>query len=167
MNTQRLDEYYEFLLSKYRKGMCQTLSENAPHRLKAMGIPDELIYIWQTYGICGYGQGLWWHTNPADYEDIVKIWLQGTEFWQPDINPYYVIGRTAFGELELWGKRSGLNLTINPLLGMLFPTPSDEDKYIKANEAWIPVTTFVGGGGTAQTIMILTTLMKSYYLSVP
>ncbi len=144
MNTKKLDVYYNSLLSEFPKGECQTLSERAPLRLQAMGLPNELIYIWKKYGICGYGQGLWWHTNPADYEDIVKMWLEGTEFWQPDTNPYYVIGRTAFGKLKLWGKRSGRNLTINPLLGLLLPTPSQEDKYIKTNNTQSPVCTFVG-----------------------
>ncbi len=161
MNTKRLDEFYEFLLSKFPKGECQILNENADKRLLAMGLPKELIYIWQKYGICGYGQGLWWHTNPADYEDIVKIWLEGTEFWQPDTNPYFVIGRTAFGDLQLWGKRSGQNLTIDPLLGLLFPTPSQEDKYIKTNNTQSLVCTFVGGG------VIAMIPMKSLYLTVP
>ncbi len=147
MNIEKLEDAYKSLLKDFPKGQCQTLSENADQRLLAMGLPKELIYIWQKYGICGYGQGLWWHTNPADYEDIVKIWLEGTEFWQPDTNPYFVIGRTAFGNLELWGKRSGQNLTIDPLWGMIFVNPSDEEKYIKTNKTWVLISTFVGGGG--------------------
>ncbi|WP_199610068.1 GAD-like domain-containing protein [Flocculibacter collagenilyticus] len=91
-------------------------------------LPDRLIECWQEYGFCGWGEGLFWTVNPEDYEDILQEWLQDTPF--PENDAYYVIARSAFGELFIWGEKSGQSLSIESNFGMIFPT----DKTAKLNE---------------------------------
>ncbi|WP_394392902.1 GAD-like domain-containing protein [Shewanella woodyi] len=65
-------------------------------------LPTRLLEYWQEYGFCGWGEGLLWVVNPADYADILTTWLSDTPFENAD--NYYVIARSAFGELIVWGK---------------------------------------------------------------
>ncbi|WP_227992802.1 GAD-like domain-containing protein [Shewanella sp. YLB-07] len=75
---------------------------------------------WQEYGFCGWGEGILWIVNPADYTDILAAWLRDTPFENND--NYYVIARSAFGELIVWGEKSGQSISINVNFGMIFPT---------------------------------------------
>jgi len=38
-------------------------------------LPDRLLEYWQEYGFCHFADGLFWITNPEDYEDILAEWL--------------------------------------------------------------------------------------------
>ena len=38
-------------------------------------LPDRLLEYWQEYGFCHFADGLFWLTNPEDYEDILAEWL--------------------------------------------------------------------------------------------
>ncbi|GCF88947.1 GAD-like domain-containing protein [Shewanella sp. M-Br] len=88
-------------------------------------LPARLLEYWQEYGFCGWGEGIFWTVNPADYSEILDLWLAGTHFVGKD--NYYVIGRSAFGRLYVWGETSGPSLDINPCYGMIFPTDKSED----------------------------------------
>ncbi|GAA0824573.1 GAD-like domain-containing protein [Colwellia asteriadis] len=93
-------------------------------------LPDRLLEYWQTYGFCGWGDGVFWTVNPDDYSDILSRWLQGTEFEQRILNgvdTYHVIGVTAFGRLIIWGENSGQSIDISVNYGMLFPTDYTAD----------------------------------------
>jgi len=93
-------------------------------------LPENLIQYWQEYGFCGWGDGIFWVVNPADYHDILQGWVHGTEFEQREsegLDKYYVIGRSAFGRLFVWGKSSGLSIKINPLYGMLLPSDNTDN----------------------------------------
>lgn len=58
-------------------------------------LPARLLEYWQDYSFCGWGEGIFWVVNPADYVDILATWLRDTPFDSTD--NYYVIGRSAFG----------------------------------------------------------------------
>lgn len=45
-------------------------------------LPARLLEYWQEYGFCGWGSGLFWTVNPADYHGVLQVWLAGTEFEQ-------------------------------------------------------------------------------------
>jgi hypothetical protein len=142
--VEKLEDWYEGLIEDVGKADdCIQVDEKVKQDLQ--GLPEELVYIWEKYGICSYAKGLWWHTNPRDFDEVVEEWLVGTPYWEPEINPYHVIGRTAYGKLYLWGEKTGQNLEIDPLMGVIFHSSSDE-KYISRGEAWNPITTFIGGG---------------------
>ena len=87
-------------------------------------LPARLLEYWQEYGFCGWGEGIFWTVNPTDYDDILAKWLSNTPFVDQD--KYYVIGRNAFGNLRVWGERSGYSLEISSAYGMLFPTDNTE-----------------------------------------
>ncbi|WP_416885664.1 GAD-like domain-containing protein, partial [Marinospirillum sp.] len=72
-------------------------------------LPDKLLEYWQTYGWCGYAKGLFWTVDPDEWEPALEAWIGDTPFMEQD--EYYVIARSAFGELYLWGRESGDSLT--------------------------------------------------------
>jgi len=83
-------------------------------------LPDKLLEYWQTYGWCGYAKGLFWTVDPDEWEDELEDWIGNTLFMERDA--YYVIGRTAFGELILWGEKTGQSLKVQTAWGMIFPS---------------------------------------------
>ncbi|KAA0079283.1 DUF1851 domain-containing protein [Paraburkholderia sp. T12-10] len=88
-------------------------------------LPDQLLNYWQEYGWCGYADGLFWTVDPDEWEDALDAWIGDTEFMERDA--YYVIGRTAFGELILWGETTGQSLKILTAYGMIFPSFDAEE----------------------------------------
>ncbi len=74
-------------------------------------LPAELIEYWKDEGWCAYADGLFWTVNPDDYEDLVDEWLHNTFLEQIDV--FQVIARSAFGELFLWGQKTGGSVTIS------------------------------------------------------
>ncbi|MFR0675024.1 GAD-like domain-containing protein [Enterobacterales bacterium AW_CKDN230030176-1A_HGKHYDSX7] len=77
-------------------------------------LPERLLGYWHDHGWTGHADGIFWIVNPAEYEDVVRSWLEGTEFETKDT--YHVIARTAFGGLYLWGEKTGHALKIESLL---------------------------------------------------
>jgi len=73
-------------------------------------LPDQLLTYWKEEGWCSYASGLFWTVNPDDYEDLVDEWLHDTFLEQ--IDEFQVIARSAFGELFLWGQKTGGSVTI-------------------------------------------------------
>jgi hypothetical protein len=143
----RLEEWNTHFLTKYSKdsGSCIEVTPKIERDLQ--GLPEELIYIWKKHGICSYENGLWRHTNPREFDGVVEEWLKDTPYWTPDTNRYHVIGRTAYGKLYLWGEKTGQNIEIDPLMGIIYHSESDE-KYISKGEACIPVATFIAGASS-------------------
>lgn len=88
-------------------------------------LPDKLLEYWQTYGWCGYAKGLFWTVDPDEWEDELEAWLGDTPFMERDA--YYVIGRTAFGELIFWGEKTGQSIKIITAWGMIFPSFNDAE----------------------------------------
>ncbi len=73
-------------------------------------LPDQLLAYWEDHGWCGYADGLFWTVNPQEYEPVLEAWIGDTPFMEQDA--YHIIARSAFGELYLWGERTGDSLTI-------------------------------------------------------
>ena len=95
-------------------------------------LPEKLLDYWQEYGFCGWAKGLYWTVNPMDYEDILSEWLRGTPFENND--NYYVIGRSAFGKLLIWGEKHGQSIKINTPYCMIFPTDKSRDLLKRGEE---------------------------------
>jgi hypothetical protein len=98
-------------------------------------LPVRLIENWLEYGFCGWGEGIFWTVDPADYKDILDTWLQGTSFENKD--NYYVIAHNAFGNLRVWGERSGYCLEISSAYGMLFPSDNTEKMSLNGDNKMI------------------------------
>jgi hypothetical protein len=77
-------------------------------------LPDQLLGYWAEHGWCGYGDGIFWIVNPQEYEGVVTSWLEGTKYEQRDA--YHLIARSAFGDLYLWGEKTGASLKITSVL---------------------------------------------------
>ncbi|MFK3941463.1 GAD-like domain-containing protein [Pseudomonas monteilii] len=77
-------------------------------------LPGRLLNYWEDYGWSAHAGGIFWIVNPAEYEGVVRSWLEGTAFEARDI--YHVIARTAFGCLYLWGEKTGYSLDIHTSL---------------------------------------------------
>ncbi|WP_338921195.1 GAD-like domain-containing protein [Pseudomonas silesiensis] len=73
-------------------------------------LPNVLLEYWAEHGWCGYGEGIFWIVNPQEYEAVVASWIEGTKFEESDT--YHLIARSAFGDLYLWGEKTGFSLKI-------------------------------------------------------
>jgi hypothetical protein len=102
-------------------------------------LPDRLLNYWELYGFSGYGKGLFWLVDPEEYEPALEAWIGDTEFMEKDA--YYVIARSAFGELYLWGTKSGQSLKICNVLDMIFP--SDDTKEVSAGSSDRLIESFI------------------------
>ncbi|WP_442112221.1 GAD-like domain-containing protein [Pseudomonas sp. NUPR-001] len=73
-------------------------------------LPNKLLEYWAEHGWCGYGEGIFWIVNPQEYDGVVASWIEGTSFEERDT--YHLIARSAFGDLYLWGEKTGFSLKI-------------------------------------------------------
>jgi len=113
----KLDKEFDYFLKKFSKAKeCVACDEEVilayEHKL-----PEQLFKYWRELGWCAYGDGLIWMVNPAEYEEILENWIEGTVF--EDRDDLSVIARNAFGELYIWAKGKGEVLATNPHLGIL------------------------------------------------
>ena len=124
--TQEMDARFAYFYNDEGFGPAiETRSVPAAKIEKFRGkLPSQLLTYWQQYGWSGYGKGLFWLVDPDEYEPALEAWIGDTPFMESDA--YYVIGRSAFGELYLWGTKSGRSLKIFSLGGMIFPSDDSE-----------------------------------------
>ncbi|RML74256.1 GAD-like domain protein [Pseudomonas syringae pv. atrofaciens] len=105
-----MDEYYNLFLKKFGSVIKrQEVPKSSIAKYKGK-LPDQLIYYWEEYGWSGFGNGILWIVNPQDYQSILDQWISSTGLPQHD--NYYVIARSAFGELYVWGEKSCYSLSI-------------------------------------------------------
>ncbi|MBJ8452313.1 DUF1851 domain-containing protein [Acinetobacter bereziniae] len=86
-------------------------------------LPTQLLEYWKAFGFSGWGNGLFWLVNPEEYQDTLDVWLENIET-QPH-EEYFVIARSAFGDLEIWGTIHGNCYTISPIMNQIFPNIQD------------------------------------------
>jgi len=128
MTNKFFDNFYNF--KGFGPAIKATMPTQETFEFFKGKLPERLLEYWQEYGFCGWGDGILWLVNPEDYHDILQTWLEDTEFAEREkagIDNYYVIGRSSFGKLIVWGKTSGQSITINPSFGMIFPTDGTSD----------------------------------------
>ena len=110
-----MDEDYAFFIKNFGPAIERQevpLSSIQRYRNK---LPDQLLEYWGEHGWCGYADGLFWTVNPQDYEVLLEQWLASTGISQKD--KYYVIARSAFGLIYVWGEESAYCLTITTYMG--------------------------------------------------
>ncbi|MEN5301496.1 GAD-like domain-containing protein [Pseudomonas sp. TWI628] len=98
-------------------------------------LPDKLLQYWIEHGWCGYGDGLFWTVNPLEYEGVVASMLESANLETYD--KFHLIARGAFGDLYLFGERTGFSLKIAPHIGRYIGskrevTPSDMDRLVQS-----------------------------------
>ncbi|MGJ7549652.1 GAD-like domain-containing protein [Pseudomonas alloputida] len=105
-----MDDVYSMLLEEIGVPMYrQEVPPSSISRYQGL-LPDALLQLWSEHGWCGYGEGLFWMVNPQEYDSVAASWIQGSPLEKIDI--YHVIARSAFGDLYLWGEKSGPSLCI-------------------------------------------------------
>ena len=122
-------------------------------------VPDQMLLYWQRFGFCSFGKGLFWTVNPNDYASLVSMWLAGTDLLSRD--SFYVLGRSAFGAIYLWGTKSGPSLTIDCPWGMIFPNDHTAD--IAEGKSQFLAQRFFGGGGK---LLPTKRMMAEIYFSI-
>lgn len=76
-------------------------------------LPDALLDFWRDSGWSAYAEGLFWSTDPSPFNPALEAWLEGANISMDDT--YNVIARSAFGDLFVWGTKSGASVIIHPL----------------------------------------------------
>jgi hypothetical protein len=105
------DEDFEVFIEEFGEGSRRTEVPAESFKLWQGKLPDQLLKYWKDEGWCAYADGLFWTVTPDDYEDLVDEWLHDTFLEQ--IDAFHVIARSAFGELFLWGQKTGGSATIS------------------------------------------------------
>ncbi|WP_432787091.1 hypothetical protein AAEX37_01176 [Oligella sp. MSHR50489EDL] len=83
-------------------------------------LPEVLFYIWDKIGFASFEQGGYHFVNPMDYADILTQCLEGTGL--AEIDDFIVVGRDAFGELQVIGTHTKSRLTIDMEYLRIFPS---------------------------------------------
>ena len=110
-----MEEYFEYFVNKmgpsvHRREVPLSTREKYKDRL-----PLLLISHWENYGWSGYGDGIFWTVDPAEYDVFIPDWLAASNITHPDT--FIVIARSAFGDLYLWQEKTGSRLTICSVYG--------------------------------------------------
>lgn len=130
------DEDFEVFIDEFGEASQRTVVPATSLDAWQGKLPDQLLKYWKEEGWCSYANGLFWTVDPAQYEDLVDEWLHDTFLEQIDV--FHVIARSAFGELFLWGRRTGGSVTISCATNSIICLPSnlkreldDPDFYVK------------------------------------
>ena len=114
-----MDEDFEYFLSTFAPiSERQEVPEAAFQKYRGI-LPDQLLDYWREVGWCSFASGLFWMVNPEEWDEPMELMLEDTEFLERDA--YHVIARNAFGDLWLWGEKTGGSLRIRASDGMIFP----------------------------------------------
>ncbi|GKQ43587.1 DUF1851 domain-containing protein [Pseudomonas syringae pv. theae] len=105
-----MDEDFAFFLKKFGPAVKRQQVPATSIDRYTKKLPEQLLKYWEDFGWCGYAKGLFWTVDPQDYDDLLKNSLAGIEAFNSD--NYHVIARSAFGELYVWGEKSGYSLSI-------------------------------------------------------
>lgn len=127
-----LDDDFEWFLEKLGQPTSNIpVTEDILNKFRGK-LPKRLLEYWQEFGFCGFMDGLFWIVNPDDYEDALEAWLGDTELVEQD--GYYVIARSAFGDLFLWGEKSGYKYELTSSLAWIVEQDGDAEQISKNKE---------------------------------
>ena len=105
-----MDENFEYFLEKMGPAIDKRhVPPSSIDRYRGR-LPDQLLSYWEEHGWCGYANGLFWTVNPQEYEPVLAAWMGETTLMEED--SYYVIARSAFGDIYLFGGTHGRKLHI-------------------------------------------------------
>jgi len=123
--SYRFDEDFDGFLEDFgppgnQEPIPESVIEAYKHKL-----PERLFVYWRALGACSFGDGLFWMTNPDEYQDLLDGWLEGTPYEsRTDLS---VIARTAFGDLYVWASRKGSVFTIHPSSSLISRSALQDD----------------------------------------
>lgn len=101
-------------------------------------VPRALTDFWHEVGWTGFADGLLWSTDPEEVRPAIELWLEDSDLL--DANSYTMIARSAFGQIFLWGKKTGANVIIDPIYG----TVTVFEPHFNENEEDLELIAFFG-----------------------
>ena len=123
------DEYFDYFLSKFGEPTAVIPATKEQIESYRGVLPDKLLEYWSMVGFSGFQDGLFWMTNPAEFDDALEAFISETDFVNYD--NYHVIARSAYGALYLWGERTGASLSIIPHLNWIKTSVGDDEEISK------------------------------------
>jgi hypothetical protein len=113
-----MDEVFSIFLNEFGPPIQKREADSAVIARYEGALPGLLLRYWAEHGFTGYADGLFWTVNPGEYESVLAAALAPTPLAGQDA--YHVIARTAFGQLFVWGQRTGSCMRIDPPHGRIF-----------------------------------------------
>lgn len=116
-----MDEHFDYFYNDEGFGppiYSELVSDDIINKYKGK-LPNQLLEYWKAFGFSGWGNGLFWLVNPEEYQDVLDAWLENIET-QPH-EEYFVIARSAFGDLQVWGTIHGNCYKISSTISSIFP----------------------------------------------
>ncbi len=112
-----MDRYFQDLIDEFGEPTTSVKVDPAHIESFKGKLPNKLLEFWQQFGFCGFKKGLFWIVDPSKYELILSSWIGDTEIIKNDT--YYVIARSGFGDLYLWGTKTGFKYLIKTRNGWI------------------------------------------------
>ena len=128
-----MDKHLEAFFEEFGPPTTRVEAEKATIQRLSKVLPPALLGYWAEVGFSGFADGLFWLTNPDEYEGALEEWIGDTPIMEEDA--YYVIGRSAFGALFLWGARNGYKYVVNASRGWIVQTDEDDRALILSQGA--------------------------------
>jgi hypothetical protein len=142
MSIYRFDEDFDGFLEDFAPVHDATPIPELVISTYKQRLPERLFTYWRGVGACGFAHGLFWMTDPNEYQDLLDDWLEGTPFEErKDLS---VIGRTAFGILKIWAKNKGNVMNIDPHDCVIFYFPKNDKRTMSNEEENIKIQYYFG-----------------------
>ncbi|MFY1667274.1 GAD-like domain-containing protein [Pseudomonas sp. Pseu.R1] len=109
-----MDEYFQIFLNDLGALFEHNSVPHSSVKKYRHTLPKQLISHWIKHGWSGYGDGIFWVTDPDEYQKVVCEWLEESKV--PSADSYHVVARGAFGDLYLWQEHTGHILKITAFL---------------------------------------------------
>ncbi|EIK47037.1 hypothetical protein O59_001058 [Cellvibrio sp. BR] len=141
---------FEWFLKKFGSPIHSQIATQETIEKYRNRLPDALIDCWTEYGFCSFLDGLFQIVNPEIYRETIPTWLKGTGLLE--IDTFHVFARSGFGELFLWGEKTGQHFNIEILEGSIFDNGSDEN--------------YINKEGSSEAILNFFTVLKPSSLDI-
>lgn len=134
-----MDEDFELFIEEFGESTSSTMASSETIEKYRGILPNRLLEYWSEFGFTGYKEGLFWIVNPAEFAGAIDSWVGDTPIVEED--NYYVIARSAFGDLYLWGQKTGYRYKIKTAIGWIIEQDGDEDM-IKSGDSDFALSMF-------------------------
>lgn len=129
------NECFEYFISKFGEASTPIEADKQVIEQYRGILPDKLLEYWTDDGWSGYASGLFWVVNPADYSDLLAMWLEDSPI--ANIDTYHVIARSAFGKLYVWGENTNQRFELNCPMHAIIASENELKKVKVKSEAAI------------------------------
>lgn len=84
-------------------------------------LPPFVHKLWRQFGFCSFHKGLLWICDPLEWTVPTEAWTSRLQLTMGQ-DRWWCLYRTAFGDLNLWGERTGPSLQVDPHNGFVVPS---------------------------------------------